>query len=296
MSKFKQYQVFVCVSEQGSISKAAPFLNMSQPAISKQLVLLEQSLKTQLFVRSHKKLTLTAAGKQFLQRCKRILADIRSAEEQLLDHQDALTGRIAITFSKAISRGPIFTLLGAFAEHYPNIRFDLRLNDTFEDMHGEDIDFALRLGQLRDNSHLIGVPLIETSLVACATPDYLQNAANPQNLTDLREHKLVLMSPLSSSVALRDYFVRHKIDKQLDKFHHCDDIEGVFQSVKAGLGIGFLLDLSIQKELQDGSLIQVLNKEKLPRKMLYLVYKKSEKLSQKQHKFKEFVKSHFLPQ
>lgn len=293
MSKFRQYQVFVQVSEQGSISRAAPFLNMSQPAISKQIMSLETSLKTQLFVRSHKKLTLTAAGKQFLEHCKLIIAEVRNAEEQLLNQQQALTGRIAITLSKAISRGPVFDILASFSQQFPDIRFDLRFSDTFEDMHGEDIDFALRLGQLRDNSHLIGIPLIETQLIACASPAYLQKTSTPKNLTELANHQLVLMSPLAISVALRDYFSQNKIDRQCEKCHQCDDIEAVFQSVRAGLGIGFFLDLSIQSELQNGRLMQVLHEEKLPRKMLYLVYKKSEKLSQKHLMFKEFIKSQF---
>ncbi|MCJ8299364.1 MAG: LysR family transcriptional regulator [Pseudomonadales bacterium] len=174
MSKLTQYQIFVTVVESGSIVQAALKLNYSAPAVSKQLTKLEQSLHVQLFHRSHKKLDITEAGKRFYPKCKNILSSISQAEDALLAEHDAVSGTIAITLSKALCRSIIFDLLASFTVKYPQVQFDIRFSDQLEDLHDENLDFAFRLGKIRDHSHMIAIPLIETQLLACATPKYIE--------------------------------------------------------------------------------------------------------------------------
>jgi len=101
------------------------------------------------------------------------------------------------------------------------------------------------------------------------------------------------MSPLNSSEALRNFFQKEKIHPEQLAAHRCDDIEGVYQSVRAGLGIGMLLDISVQQEIDQGTLISVLSERNLPRKQLYLLQKKSQWQTQKQLAFKTHAKSFF---
>ena len=291
MSKLTNYQVFVAVVETGSILQAASKLNYSAPAVSKQLSKLEQNLKVQLFNRSHKKLEITEAGKRFYPRCKSILSSISQAEDELLAEDDAVNGTISITLSKALARSKIFDVLSAFTTKYPQVQFEISFSDNLEDLHDENLDFAFRLGKLQDSSHMIAIPLLETQLVACATPSYLEKHGMPKRFSDLGSGKLILMSPFISSEALRFFFNKEKIRVDSSMAHTCNDIEGVYQSVRASLGIGMLLNITVEQEMQDGTFTAILPERNLPRKRLYLLYKKSQWKTQKQIAFKDHIKS-----
>jgi len=291
MSKLTNYQVFVAVVETGSILQAASKLNYSAPAVSKQLSKLEQNLKVQLFNRSHKKLEITEAGKRFYPRCKSILSSISQAEDELLAEDDAVNGTISITLSKALARSKIFDVLSAFTTKYPQVQFEISFSDNLEDLHDENLDFAFRLGKLQDSSHMIAIPLLETQLVACATPSYLEKHGMPKRFSDLGSGKLILMSPFISSEALRLFFNKEKIRVDSSMAHTCNDIEGVYQSVRASLGIGMLLNITVEQEMQDGTFTAILPERNLPRKRLYLLYKKSQWKTQKQIAFKDHIKS-----
>lgn len=291
MSKFTHYRVFVSIVETGSIIQASLKLNYSAPAVSKQLTKLEHSLQVQLFRRSHKKLEITEAGKRFYPKCKSILSSISQAEDELLAEHDAVSGTISITLSKALCRSKIFNVLSGFTAKYPQIQFDIRFSDHLEDLHDENIDFAFRLGKLQDSNHMIAIPLIETQLVACATPSYLKQHGIPEKFSALDSAKLILMSPLNSSEELKKFFNKEKIHPDSAAVHTCDDIEGVYQSVRAGLGIGMLLDISTQQEIQNGTFVTILPERNLPHKRLYLLYKKSQWQTQKQLAFKAHIKS-----
>jgi len=291
MSKLTHYRIFVAIVESGSISQAALNLNYSAPAVSKQLIKLEHSLQVQLFHRSHKKLEITEAGKRFYPRCKSILSSISQAEDELQTEDNAINGTISITLSKALARSKVFDVLSDFSDKHPQIQFDIRFSDNIEDLLDGNLDYAFRLGKIEDNSHVIAIPLMETNLVACATPSYLEQYGAPQRFSDLGNGKLILMSRLNSSEELRKFFHREKIRQDNTNAHTCNDIEGVYQSVRANLGIGMLLDISIEKEIQDGTFTAVLPERNLPRKRLYLIYKKSQWETQKQIAFKAHIKS-----
>ena len=291
MSTLNHYRIFVAVIETGSITQAALKLNLSAPAISKQLMQLEQSVQVQLFHRSHKKLEVTEAGKRFYPKCKSILAAVNKAEDELLKEDDAVKGTIAITLSKALARSKIFAVLASFTAKYPNIQFDIRFSDNFSDLHHENIDFAFRLGALQDSSHMIAKPLIETQLLACASREYLDQHGTPNRFTDLGTGRLILLSPLNNSAALKKFFHKENINPDNCLAHLCSDIEAVHQAVKAGLGIGFLLDIAVEQEIEEGTFFSVLAERSLPKKRLYLLYKKNQWQSQKLLAFKTHIQS-----
>ena len=291
MTTLVQYEIFVAVVEAGSIVQAAQRLHYSPPAVSKQLAHLEQQLKVQLFHRSHKKLELSEAGRQFYPRCKTILADIAEAEDSLLAEKDAVNGRLAITLPKALACPALFKVFANFSNQYPDIHFDLRFGDNLEDLHNEHLDFAFRLGKLPDSSQLVALPLFDTQLTACASPDYLKQHGPPSKLGDPKNGKLILMSPLHGSEALRQFFRRENIRPDNLAAHACNDIEGIRQAVCAGMGIGLLLDFQVAEDIAAGRLTAVLPELDLPRKRLYLLYKRSQWQSQKQLAFKKHVKS-----
>ena len=297
MASFSQYRVFVAVVESGSIAQAAQLLNLSAPAVSKQLSSLEQSLSVDLFHRSHKKLEISDAGKRFYPKCKNILLSIHQAQDELLNSQDAISGTLVITLSKSLVRSKLLDALNAFTLNYPQVEFDIRFSDKMEDLFDENIDFAFRLGKLNDSSHMVAVPLMETQLTACVSPQYLKQqglkTSAVTRFSGLGNARLISMGPQYQSTALQAFFQKIKVKPEEFTGHKCDDIEGVHQAVRAGLGIGLLLDVSIQNELASGEFVSILNDHKLPNKRLYLMYKKSKWQSQKHVAFKKHMKAFF---
>lgn len=299
MASFSQYRVFVAVVEAGSIVQAAQLLNLSAPAVSKQISGLEQDLSVDLFHRSHKKLEISDAGKRFYPKCKQILLSIHQAQDELLNSQDAISGPLVITLSKSLVRSNVFDALNAFTLNYPQVEFDIRFSDKMEDLFDENIDFAFRLGKLNDSSHMVAIPLIDTQLTACVSQQYLKQrglkASAVTRFTDLGSARLISMGPQHQSTALQAFFQKIKVNPADITGHKCDDIEGVHQGVRTGLGIGLLLDVSIQSELVSGEFVSILSDHKLPSKRLYLMYKKSKWQSQKHLAFKKHMKA-FLTQ
>jgi len=293
MSKIIHYQVFVAIVEEESITQAASRLNYSAPAVSKQLAQLEESLQVQLFHRSHKKLDITEAVKKFYPKCKAVLSSIYQAEDELLSENKSIRGLISITLSKALCRSKIFDVLSSFEVKHPQIRFDIHFSDHLENLHDKNIDFAFRLGKLSDNSHMVATPLINTQLVACATPQYLKTHGSPKQFSNLGSARLILMSPLNASEELKHFLNRENVNLNDSALHKANDIEGVYQMVNAHLGIGMMLDVSVQQELEQGIFQSVLAERNLPGKRLYLLSKKTQWQSAKLQMFKAHVKASF---
>lgn len=292
MSRNTQYQAFIAVVEGGSITEAASTLNLSVPAISKQLVQLETHLQVQLFHRAHKKLDITEIGKQFYPECKKILSSIHQAEEKLLSDRAAMSGTIAVTLSKALCRSRVLDAISGFADNNPLIKLDIRFSDKLEDLYDQDIDFAFRLGQLNDNSNMTAISLMDTQLVACATPKYLKEKGVPESFNNPHKAKFILMTPLNPGGELKAFLNKEKFNFIDSVSHTVNDIEGVYNLVNSHLGIGLMLDVSIHKEIEEGRLIQVLSGKNLPRKRLHLLSKKSPWQTKKQMAFKEYIKAY----
>jgi len=293
VSKFSQYRIFVAVVETGSIVNAARQLNYSPPAISKQMVALEESLKKQLFHRSHKKVQVTDAGRKFYLRCKAILADIKSAEEDFASEQDLISGELSIAMSKSISRSYIFDLLSKFSRIHPEVNFRIVFSDDVQDLYEDDIDFAFRLGILTDSSHIVALPLTNTQLVACATPDYISQFCNPKTIDDVGKGRVILPPINEISESMRRYLKKIGFYGNDVLIHTSDDIEAIYQAVRSNMCIGFMLDISIESELKNGEFVTVLNSSNLPKKKLNLLFKKTKWKNKKHEAFKTFVKLYF---
>ncbi len=293
MGKFSQYSTFVTVVEAGSLSAAAKLLNVSPSAISKQLNALETSTKVQLFNRSHRNVKVTEPGLRFYDQCKSILRAVSLAEDELLEEQDAVTGRLGLTISKSLIRSPLFELLAKCSKEYPEILFDIRLSDQVEDLHETELDFAFRLGRLEDNSRLYAIPLMEVRLTTCASKTYIDQYGRPDSFSDLSKHRLMVMAPETLSVEMKQFLKKENVRFGTKQHHATNDIEAVYQAVKSGMAIGMMLDVSIHDEIQNGEFISLLPDKKMPSKKLYLIHKKSGKFLQKQRVFKEFIRNAF---
>ncbi|WP_157496568.1 LysR family transcriptional regulator [Hahella ganghwensis] len=289
MSKFSQYEAFVAIVKTGSISLAAESLNRTPSAISKQLANLESSLGVQLFDRSNKRMVTTSHGKQFYQSSVLILKNIRDAENQILMGRVEISGEIRITLSNSLVGSRLTDYLNEFAELYPHTRYDLRFTENVESFNALDIDFAFRMGTVSDSTRLIARELGEVRPIFYVTPAYVEKKGLPKRFSDLNSHRVAFPPLENLSSEVRRWLKKHKFDYTNKIHHRMDDVNAILDMASRGACLGFHLKDSLSDLLENGTVLELFPKHRLPSKKFHLVYRKTQYQSAHLEAFKNFI-------
>jgi DNA-binding transcriptional LysR family regulator len=181
MDRFEEMQTFVRVVETGSLSNAAERMDIVKSAVSRRLAELESRLGVQLLKRTTRRLHLTDSGKQFYQRCLHILADLDETEQLVSTEHNNLRGTIRVAAPLSFGLQHLSPLLDSFLKQHNELNLDLDLNDRIINLMDEGFDLGIRIGQLEDSS-LKAKRLAPSKQILCASPEYLKNMANLNNL------------------------------------------------------------------------------------------------------------------
>jgi len=187
LDKITSMRVFVRVAGMGSLSAAGRALELSQTMVTKHVAALERHLGVRLLHRSTRRLTLTEAGRGYLDACQRILADIEDADQAAAAGQAEPRGQLRMNVPVAFGTSWIAPLLPEFAARHPAVTLDIGFNDRIVDLIEEGWDLAVRIGVLRDST-LVSRRLAPCSMVVCASPAYLAAHDCPSSVADLSGH------------------------------------------------------------------------------------------------------------
>lgn len=190
MDRLISMSVFVTAVEEGSIAAAARRLSLSAVMAGRYLSALEEALSVRLLERSTHQLNLTDAGASYFVKAKRILNDIREAEQEATAKHISPQGSLRIAAPVTFGTLYLAPLIAAFMRDYPQVDIQLQLLDRFIDLVDEGVDLAIRIGQLPD-SDLVARRITDYRLLACATPRYLAGAGMPVLPEDLYHHVLI---------------------------------------------------------------------------------------------------------
>jgi DNA-binding transcriptional LysR family regulator len=183
-----EMEVFVQAIEDGSFSAAGRRLGLSPSAVSKLVTRIEERLGTRLLVRSTRALQLTPEGEGYLQRARRILAEIDEAERVVAGGAAAQPrGLLRVNAAVGFGTRLLVPLVPDFLRCHPEVRLDLSLSDGIIDLMEERADIAIRTGPLRVSS-LTARKIMETPRIIVAAPAYLKAAGTPRNPADLDRH------------------------------------------------------------------------------------------------------------
>lgn len=180
-------QVFQRVAATGSLSAAARGLRMSQTMATKHVAALESRLGTKLFYRTTRRLTLTEAGRTYLEACERILADVAAAEDAVSAAQTDVRGTLRLNVPVSFGILEVAPLLPQFAARHPALTVDLGLNDRQVDLVEEGWDLAIRIGAMKDST-LQARRLAPCRMLVCAAPSYLAARGTPETVASLKAH------------------------------------------------------------------------------------------------------------
>ncbi len=197
MDRLDAMSVFMAIVEAGSLSEASRRLGMPVATVSRKLAELETHLKTQLLKRSARRLALTEAGRSYIVACKRIMEQVDEAERDASGEYCAPTGELAVTAPSPLGHLHLMPLALEFMAAYPDIHLRMVLTDRVVNLHEENIDVAIRIGELRDSS-MIATRVGSIRHVVCASPGYFADHGRPQKPQDLSTHDCITIDRAAS--------------------------------------------------------------------------------------------------
>ena len=180
-------KVFARAAALGSISAAARALGMSQTMATKHIAAIEARLGVKLLHRTTRRLTLTEAGRRYLNSAERIVADFEEAEAVAAAEPIEARGTLRVNVPVSFGTREIAPLLPEFARCYPSVAVELGLNDRIVDLIDEGWDLAVRIGRLADST-MTAKKLAPCRMAVCGAPAYLAERGLPSRVTDLKNH------------------------------------------------------------------------------------------------------------
>jgi len=255
MESLNGLNVFVHVAETRSFVAAGRIIGISASAVGKSVSRLEAKLKVRLFHRNTRSVTLTAEGRLFLERSRRILAELDAAEQELLQLADRPRGRLRVSLPLVSSL--VLPVLGEFMRLYPAVELDLDFTDRVVDVIDEGFDAVVRGGPMVD-SRLMMRKLGDYKHLLVGSPAYFAAHGTPQTPADLANHRC-LHYRFPNSGKLEPWPFTTGEDITLPISMVCNNIETRLCFAQLGLGIACLPDFSMRDALAAGKLVTVLD-------------------------------------
>jgi DNA-binding transcriptional LysR family regulator len=237
--KLEGILAFAAVVDEGSVSGAGRRLNISKSVVSERLAELERSLGAHLLQRTTRAIHLTADGRTFLERARRILAEAAQARTELAEQRGALAGPLRISAPVSFGVLHLGHALNPFLLANPGIQLTLELEDRFVDVAAGGFDAVIRHGPIRDERVVARrIASIDRHLVA--SPAYLKAHGTPKSVKDLETHTAILYAHREAdwrfTVGRRAVVVRPRASHRLNNGILMRD------AAVAGVGIALLPD------------------------------------------------------
>lgn len=280
---------FVAAVERGGFSAAARALKVTPSALSKSIARLETRLGVRLLRRTTRSLALTPEGEAYYARARRIVADIREAENEVAGFRARPKGLLKINTGNAFGYRQLMPALPEFLARYPDLKVELSFADKRVDLIESGEDVAVRTGDV-DDDRLVARKIADAHRIVCASPAYLARRGMPKRPDDLLGHDCVLMAnmPRLSRWPFKTGIV------QVDGPVRADSAHAVLELGRAGMGIIRFSDFALADDVRAGRLVPVLAdshvRENFP---ISVVYPPARHKVPKTAAFVEFMKTRF---
>lgn len=289
---FNEMAIFARIAEKGSFTAAARSLGRSKAFVSQQLSKLEQMLGTQLLFRSTRKLSLTEAGKVYLDYCQDIAKSAAEAKRSIAALQGKMEGLICVSTTNSLGELIISEILLSFQEKYPKIQIDLDLSDDIRDLKENRIDLCIRGGNIVDDE-LVAIPLLNWQMFTVGTPLYLEKFGTPLTPEDLKAHNCIghkyEMTELGWPYIIDGQFKRIKVNGAFTVTRN----PLIKQISLLGKGLAWMPSYVVEQEIKSGNLIRILENFDPPMSTFYLVYVYQKAIPFRQRCLIDFIKKRF---
>ena len=267
-----EMQFFSLLVRSGSLSAAARELQVTTPAVSKRLALLEQHLGVRLLRRTTRRMALTEEGEAYLADARRILADIEALEGRLRGITEQPAGLLRVNATLGFGRMHIAPLISGFVREHPGVQVQLQLSASPPPLTQDSFDVCVRFGEPPD-ARVIARLLAPNRRLLCASPGYLARRGTPKTPADLARHDTIAIRQGDEAYGV--WRLRSGKRTETVKVHgplSSNDGEIAVQWALAGHGIVLRAEWDVARYLKSGRLREVLPNWQTPPADIYAVY------------------------
>ncbi len=295
LDQLRAMGVFACVVEKNSFSGAARELGITTSAVSQQIRSLEQGMDAVLLHRSTRKLSLTEAGQAFFHSCQEMISAAERGKIRINQLRDDLIGDLRIASTPELCANHIIPALSHWMSAHRGLAVHLEADNQYIDLIDGRIDIALRMSAHIDEQNIYAVPLAHVDQVLVATPSFINQSALISRPQDLVNHDLLAMSIMKNyqQFAFQQVKTGEVANVEMKSRLSTNNILVAKSLCLQGHGIARVLYLDVQKDLMNGSLVEVLPEWKLPKFTLYAVMLKREQQPTKIHRCVDALKQYF---
>lgn len=265
---------FVAVAREGTFTRAAAQLGVTQSALSQSISGLEARLQIRLLTRTTRSVSPTAAGERLLNAIGNRFDEIEAELDELSALRDKPSGTVRITCGDHIQRTLLLPRLTPLLLEYPDIKVEFDINYGFRDIVADRFDAGVRLGDTIDKD-MIAVPIgPPVRMAVVAAPTYFAAHPKPRNPRDLVDHNCINMRMQSGGglyawdFQRKDRHVNVRVDGQLI----FNTSPNIVDAALAGLGIAWLPEEEFAPHIEEGRLLRVLENWCPPFPGYYLYY------------------------
>ena len=291
MDKLAAIRAFVSVAEEGGFSAAAQELGVSKSAASRQIAALEEALGAQLLKRSTRIVRLTDSGYAYLERSRAFLADLEEADRAVAALHNEPRGLLRINAPMSFGMSHAAPAVAEFMARYPELQVALILNDRFVDPYDEGFDVTLRIGELEDSS-LAARKLAQIEMGLFASPAYIERHGRPRGPDDLKSHWALHYGKPAAQV---EWELRGGTAETVSiRYRLCSNNGNALRvAALAGLGIALVPAFLMREDVQNGTLVTILDGFEPKPINLYAIYPPTRFLAAKVRVFIDFLAQRF---
>ena len=271
MDRLESMELLVVVAEAGSLSAAGRRLGIPLTTVSRKISELETHLRTQLILRSSRRIALTEAGGAYIEACKRILEQIGEAERAASGEYQIPRGELIITAPIVFGRLHLLPVIADFLKAYPEIAIRMIQADRNINLLDEHIDLALRIGPLPDSS-LMATRVGTVRRVVCGEPGYFSARGIPVTPADLSRHDCITSDILTAANEWRFAAEGAEISVPIRSRLFVSTAEAAIDAAIAGLGLARVLSYQAAPAVAGGRLKLVLQDFEPPAPPVSLIY------------------------
>ena len=283
-------KIFHAVAESGNFTKATYILNLSQSAISRQIQSLEQELKTQLFERHARGLSLTENGEYLFKTAHEVISKLKDVESTLIDKKNKPSGKLTVTTVVSFGTTWLTPRIQEFMKLNPEIEIELIFDDKELDLSTRQADIGIWMRRPKQLNY-IQKKLIDINYHIYGSAKYLEQHGHLKNLSDLNKHKFISYGRGTPSPVFNpDWALKLgvKDSKKRKPIMKVNSVYGLLLAVQSGVGLAALPDYMT---VSVPNIVRVLPQIEGPKTEAHFVYPQSLKNVARVVAFRNFLYS-----
>jgi len=267
-------KIFHAVAEAGNFTKATYILNLSQSAISRQIQSLEQELKTQLFERHARGLSLTENGEYLFKTAREVISKLKDVESTLMDKKNKLSGKLTVTTVVSFGTTWLTPRIQEFMKLNTEIEIELIFDDKELDLSTRQADIGIWMRRPKQLNY-VQKKLIDINYHIYGSTKYLEQIGHPKTLQELNKHNFISYGKGAPSPVFNpDWALKLgvKDNKKRKPVMKVNSIYGLLLAVQSGVGLAALPDYIT---ISVPNIVKVLPQIEGPKTEAYFVYPQS---------------------